>query len=169
MAHLRESELCHKKLGAMRFLVVASPAYLARRGRPEVPADLRRHDTLGFLAGPSPLSWRFRSDGRDVAFAPSGRLHTNSADAIRYAALAGHGLALLLEVHVREEIERGLLEAVLRDHEHRELPIHALYTRDKADLPRVRAFLDFLTECLKPKRDGAKAARAGGTAGRLPR
>jgi DNA-binding transcriptional LysR family regulator len=160
MAPLRENELVRKKLGAMRFLVVASPAYLARRGRPEVPADLRCHDTLGFLAGPSPLSWHFRSHGRDVAFAPSGRLHTSSPDAIRHAALAGHGLAQLLEVHVREEIERGSLEVVLRDHGQRELPIHALYTRDKADLPKVRAFLDFLTECLKRKRDGATAAGA---------
>jgi DNA-binding transcriptional LysR family regulator len=159
MADLRESELVHKKLGTMSFLVVASPAYLARRGRPEVLADLRSHDTIGFLAGGAPLPWRFRSQGRDVTFAPSGRLHTNSIDAIRHAALAGHGLAHLLEVHVREEIERGLLEVVLRGHEYREVPIHALYTRDKASLPRVRAFLDFIAGCLTPRR--SRAARAG--------
>ncbi|WP_437286581.1 LysR family transcriptional regulator [Sorangium sp. So ce406] len=158
MAHLRESELVHKKLGTARFLVVASPAYLARRGRPSAPADLRRHDTLGFLAGAAPLPWRLRSHGRDIVFSPSGRLHTNSVDAIRHAAVAGHGLAQLLELHVREELDGGALEVVLSAHEHREVPIHALYTRDKASLPKVRAFLDFIAECLSATPGGAKAA-----------
>ncbi|WP_433929955.1 hypothetical protein AB3662_39410 [Sorangium cellulosum] len=43
-------------------------------------------------------------------------------------------------------------------HEHREVPIHALYTRDKASLPKVRAFLDFIAECLSATPGGAKAA-----------
>jgi DNA-binding transcriptional LysR family regulator len=143
----------------MRFPVVGSPAYLARRGRPAVPADLRDHDTLGWLAGPSPLLWRFQNNGRDTALAPSGRLCTNSFDAIRHAAVAGHGLALLPEPHVREEIARGALEVVLRDHEHREVPIHALYTRDKASLPKVRAFVDFVAECLAADPGTLRSAR----------
>jgi DNA-binding transcriptional LysR family regulator len=145
MAELRESELLHKKLGTLRFVVVASPSYLKRHGRPEVPDDLRKHPALSFMAGAQALTWRFPGRGRDVAFTPSGRLQSNSVDALREAALAGKGLANVLELHVRDEVARGALEVVLRDHEQAPVTVHALYTRESA---KVRAFLDFAAKCL---------------------
>lgn len=152
MAPLRESELVHKKLGTMHFVVVASPAYLARHGRPRVPADLRRHEMLGFLAGSTLLPWRFRSGGRDVTLVPTGRLHTNSVDALLEATLGGFGITHCLVGHVERELASGQLEVVLHDHERPALDIHALYTRDKASLPKVRAFLDFMARELQPRR-----------------
>jgi DNA-binding transcriptional LysR family regulator len=150
MADLRESEWLHKKVGALRMVVVGSPEYLARRGRPDHPRDLRNHDTLGFLAGPSAVPWGFRSGDEDVTMPVTGRLHTNSIDAIRMAALAGFGLALVFEMHVRAEIARKALEVVLQGHERAARPVYALYSRDKAALPKVRAFLDFVERVLRP-------------------
>jgi LysR family transcriptional regulator, regulator for bpeEF and oprC len=144
MAALRESELVHKKLGTMHFVVVASPHYLARHGRPKVPSDLRHHQTLGFLAGSTVIPWRFRTSGRDITFPPTGRLHTNSIDALRHATVSGLGVGQVLAVHVEHEIASGRLEVVLGDHERPALDIHALYTREKAGLPKVRAFLDVI-------------------------
>ncbi|APR79204.1 Transcriptional regulator, LysR family protein [Minicystis rosea] len=152
MAELRESELVHKKLGTLRLVVVASPRYLARRGRPSEPADLREHDTLGFLAGPTPIPWRFRTRGRDTTFVPTGRLQTNSLDARREAILAGFGLAQLFEPDVRGDLADGSLEIVLSDHELPARALHALYTRDKANLPKVRVFLDFVAQCMRGPR-----------------
>lgn len=146
MAALRESELVQKRLGTMRPLLVASPAYLARHGRPTSVADLRNHQTLGFLGGTNSIPWRFRTPKGDVTFSPTGRLHSNSVDALISAAVRGHGLVYTLGIRAKEEIERGELEVVMQL-EPRELHVHALYTREKASLPKVRAFLDFMTRC----------------------
>ncbi|APR76409.1 Transcriptional regulator, LysR family protein [Minicystis rosea] len=152
IAALRASELVHKKLGALRLVVVASPRYLARRGRPRAPADLREHETFGYLAGPAAVPWRFLAQGREESIVPTGRLNANSIDSIREATLAGLGLAQFFEPHVRDELANGSLEIVLADHELPPRPLHALYTRDKASLPRVRVFLDFVAQCMRGPR-----------------
>lgn len=149
MAELRESELVQKRIGAVRMPTVASPDYLRRRGRPTHPSDLRQHETIGFLGGGLPVPYRFRGDKQDVVFSPSSRLHSNSVDAIRNAAVAGLGLAQLIGVHVRDDIAAGRLEIVLEDHEAPPRPVHALYAREKAALPKVRVCLEFLAECLQ--------------------
>lgn len=151
MAELRESELVQKKLGALRFVVVASPGYLEEHGRPEHPDELRTRSTLGFMAGGKPLTWRFHDRGRVAALTPSGRLHSNSVDVLREGALAGQGLTNVLELHVRDEVASGALEIVLSDYEQSPVPVHALYTRENATLPKVRAFLDFVTRSLGGK------------------
>jgi len=163
MAALRESELVHKKLGTMHFVVVASPRYLARHGRPKAPSDLRQHQTLGFLAGTTLIPWRFRTTGRDLSFAPTGRLHTNSVDALLHAVMSGFGIGQVLAANVEHQIASGQLEVILREHERPALDIHALYTREKAGLPKVRAFLDFIEGELrapKRRRRGAAGERA---------
>ena len=149
MAEPKDSELISKKVGGMPTHVVASPKYLARRGTPSSPGDLRSHDTLGFFAGGAALPWHFRGGTEALSFTPNGRLNSNSTDAIRDAALAGLGLAQMLEVVVRDEIARGKLEVVLPEFESRPRLIYALFTRDKAALPKVRVFLQFLTERLR--------------------
>jgi DNA-binding transcriptional LysR family regulator len=143
MAELRESELVSKKLGVMRVVVVAAPAYLARRGRPRGIADLRDHVTIGFLRGGAAIPWRLRSGAGDVGVAVSGRLHTDSVEAMRRAAVAGLGLIQVFEAHVAGELQRGALEVVLRDAEPRPRTIYALHARSRFAVPKVRAFLDF--------------------------
>jgi DNA-binding transcriptional LysR family regulator len=166
MTEPRDSELIAKKIGAMPVHLVASPRYLKQRGRPSSPQDLRRHDTIGFLAGGSSLPWRFSAGGQDTTYTPTGRLHSNSTDAIRAAALSGLGIAQVLEVLVRDELASGELEVVLRDREPPPRAIYALFTRDKATLPKVRVFLALLGEALeasaakKPRRRRAPHRRA---------
>jgi len=156
VADLRESELVHKKLGTMRFVVVGAPRYLARRGRPQQPADLRAHDLLGFLTSSGVLPWRFRTKDGEMSFTPAGRLLSNDRDALVEATLKGFGLSAFLALHVSDAIRERRLEVVLADHEMPGRPIYALYTRDKARLPKVRVFLSFLDECFRGA-DGAPA------------
>lgn len=151
MAELRESELVHKRLGEMPMLVVASPKYLARHGRPTTPTDLRKHQLLGFLTGTTSIPWRFKTPAGEMSFAANGRLHTNSVDALINAAVEGHGLAYTLAIRVKAEIEAGDLDVVNLTTPPNCLAIHALYTREKAALPKVRAFLDFMEGCLGKK------------------
>ena len=161
MADPKESTLVSKRLGTFRFVLVASPAYLAQRGRPAHPTDLREHETIGFLSNGAPLPWRFAGSTIPV----HGRLHTNSPDVLRDAAVAGFGLVRTFEAHVRKELERGDLVTVLDAYDLPPRPLYALYARQKSSLPKVRVFLDFLLEWLaatssRPKRPTKKSKRS---------
>jgi DNA-binding transcriptional LysR family regulator len=59
-------------------------------------------------------------------------------------------------LHAKDEIERGDLEVVMQAHEPLKLGIHALYTRENAALPKIRAFLDFMENCLGKKKSPPK-------------
>jgi LysR family transcriptional regulator, regulator for bpeEF and oprC len=156
LAVLRDSELVSRTLGALRMVVVGSPRYFAQHGRPRVPADLARHALIGFLSGGATRPWRFR-DERELAV--GGRLRTDSADAAREAALAGHGLVHVFALHVADELARGSLEAVLVDHERPPRPVHALYARHRAATPKVRVFLDWAAQQIADREQ--LATRAG--------
>ncbi|MFT3772262.1 MAG: LysR family transcriptional regulator [Minicystis sp.] len=143
MAELRDSDLVHKTIGSLRLLTVASPRYLAAHGEPAHPRDLRDHETLGFLTSPTPLPWRFREGDEEIVFVPSGKLRTNSAAAIFAGLEAGTGVSQLLECYVEGPIARGELRPLLGDYEPAPRPVNALFAREKAALPKVRAFLEF--------------------------
>jgi DNA-binding transcriptional LysR family regulator len=144
LAPLRDSELVSRVVGHLRILVAGSPRYLAKHGRPTHPDELAQHALIGHLAGGVVVPWRFRGD-REVT--PIGRLHTNSADAVREAALAGLGLVRAFDFQLAAELARGRLEVVLADHE-RPRPLYALYARHRAAAPKVRVFLDWVTALL---------------------
>jgi LysR family transcriptional regulator, regulator for bpeEF and oprC len=152
MAELRDSLLHARRLGSVPTLIVAAPSYLARRGRPETLEELPNHECIGFLAGGIVLPWRFRGpSGENLTHPLQGRLHTNSADAALGAAVAGLGLAQLLAPHAADAIRRGQLEEVLQGHRGAPLPVYALFARDRLESPKVRVFLDFLTECFRER------------------
>lgn len=145
MAPLRDSELVSRTIGTMRMVVAGSPRYLAKHGRPKHPDDLANHQLIGFLSDGAALPWRFRHD-REIAI--TGRLHSNNADVRREAALAAAGLIQLHAVHIADELARGRLETVLVDHERAPRPVHALYARHRAALPKVRVFLDWAQDLI---------------------
>ncbi len=140
MVPLRDSELVSRMLGAVRSVVVGSPRYFAKHGTPKHPSELVNHAVIGFLGGDGVLPWQFRND-RSLAL--TGRLHTNSADAHRQAALAGLGLIRVFAFHVADDLARGRLEAVLVEHEAPPRPVYALYARQRAAFPKVRVFLEW--------------------------
>jgi DNA-binding transcriptional LysR family regulator len=138
----RITELVARRLGTMRMVVVGSPRYFARHGRPRNPEALAQHELLGFLVGGTPLPWQFSHH----TVAGTGRFNTSNADARREAALAGIGLSQMFEFHVADELARGRLEVVLATHEPPPKPIYALYAQPRAMTPKIRVFLDWITE-----------------------
>ncbi len=107
MAKLRESELVHKHLGTMRLVIVGTPTYFARRGRPTSVESLREHETLGFLVGSTPLPWKLRADDGDLALPPTGRFSSNGIGAILEAARASQGIVQVFELVVRDDLDQG--------------------------------------------------------------
>ncbi|WP_374394204.1 LysR family transcriptional regulator [Sphingopyxis sp.] len=144
---LRDTSLRAKKLGHSRMALVASPAYLARRGTPQTPDDLDAHDCLRFSFRRSIDSWPFRIGGRVVHRPVHGSFFGNSGDMVRQMAVAGGGISRHGHFHVAGDLTAGRLVEVLGDyHPGDGEDIHALYSPEDRAAARIRAFLDFLDE-----------------------
>ncbi len=105
-------------LCATRSVLVASRAYLRRRGTPAVPDDLANHDCLHYLRVGEPAAWQLVADGdaaggTERTVPVSGPLSANNSEALREAALGGLGIALLPDFSTQEALRSGKLVAVL--------------------------------------------------------
>jgi DNA-binding transcriptional LysR family regulator len=143
---LSDSNLVVRKVGETRRVVVASPAYLARRKSPRSPGDIASHDVIQFTGITSIPEWRLFRDGvqSQVPFAPT--FVTNSADvAIGHAEL-GRGLAMVLAYQVVESVRAGRLTVVLSKFEPPPLPIHLVYPTTRLLSAKVRAFVELAVE-----------------------
>ncbi|MGL4264621.1 MAG: LysR family transcriptional regulator [Afipia sp.] len=146
---LRESRLLARKLGESRMVVVAAPAYLTEHGTPRTPADLAKHNMLGFCFSKQIDGWPFRdSSGGLVSVQPVGNALVSDGEAMQRLTAAGAGLSRLARFHVDADIGAGRLVPVLEDFNPGDLePIHAVFVGHGGQLPaRVRAFLDYLVE-----------------------
>lgn len=144
---LRDTSLRAKKLGHSRMVLVASPAYLARRGTPQIPDDLDGHDCLRFSFRRSVDSWPFLVGGRAVHRPVPGAFFGNSGELVRQMAVAGGGISRHGHFHVAQDLKAGRLVEVLPEHNPGDgEDIHALYAPEDRAAARIRAFLDFLDE-----------------------
>jgi DNA-binding transcriptional LysR family regulator len=129
-------------------LVVAAPSYLARRGVPGKPADLRSHDRLDFDFARAQTAWPFQVGKRRVLVPTEATIRTDGGVGLRAMVLAGLGLARLAEFHVADDLAAGRLVEVLQPYNPGDrVEIHALYPANHgvAVAARVRVFIDFLT------------------------
>jgi DNA-binding transcriptional LysR family regulator len=153
IAHLDDSSLSALRVGQVRRIVVASPAYLAAQGEPLHPQELGRHHGIGFARpGGGARRWEFAAPGGvDLAEVPQPRLPllVNSVEAALAAALAGQGLAAMLSYQVRDEIAAGRLVRVLRPYERAPIPVHLLHVEGRRAAAKVRAFVDFAAARLR--------------------
>ncbi len=133
-----------------RCAVVASPGYLARRGRPQRPEELRAHACINFRQGRGTLyRWEFEEGGREWEMAVPGTVITNDSSLMLAAAIGGLGLAYTLEPAAAPLVEAGLLERVLEPFLP-ETPGFFLYFPSRAQvLPKLRAFADFTVAKLR--------------------
>jgi DNA-binding transcriptional LysR family regulator len=149
IAHLPDSSLSALRVGTMRRVVCASPAYLARRGVPKRPADVRSHAAIAFSSVSAEPSWSFHVDGKVETVAPPAQLAVNTAEVAVAAALAGHGLARVLSYQVAPELAAGTLKIVLARFEPPPIPIHVVHPEGRHANARVRAFVDFAVARLR--------------------
>jgi DNA-binding transcriptional LysR family regulator len=141
-----ESSLIMRTIGTYRLLVCGSPKYFAARGMPEVPGDLVNHNCLNFASSPWGSDWRFSGPGGDQTIAVSGNMESNSANALRLAAVHGQGLTMLPSFLAVEEIRSGRLVPALTGFLRTEYPICAVYPHRHHLSAKVRSFLDLLAK-----------------------
>lgn len=142
---LAESRLVARRVGQVRRILVASPAYLADRGTPGWPADLAAHDTIHGQIHPGPREWQF---GRTrVRLAP--RLIVNEVEAALIAARAGRGIARVLSYQAADDIAAGRLVRVLSRYEPPPVPVQLVTPGADHRPARVTAFLDHAAAALR--------------------
>ncbi len=139
IGELRDSSLRSVAIGSVRQVLVASPDYLARRGRPAVLRDLADHD---LIAGDirSGAHWRFGPRRAAVTIAP--RLTATAVDAQLAAAEAALGIANVLSYQASAGLAAGRLARVLDEHAPPPEPVHLLFDPARARMPSVRLFIE---------------------------
>ncbi|MEI4470135.1 LysR family transcriptional regulator [Frigidibacter sp. MR17.24] len=142
-----ERDMIAVRVGPLvRHLVVATPGYWDRHGRPGHPRDLRGHACVAYhnLSDGSIGPWEFARDGRDLRQRVEGRLICNSSDLALALVRSGGCVSLHMEEDVAEDLATGRLEAVLEDWTPPFAGVHLYHPSRRQTPPALRALIDFL-------------------------
>ena len=146
---LPDSSLAAKRIGSVRRLLVASPDYLARRGTPTSPTDLKLHAVIAFTGLMPNREWRFSSGHGQISVTLDPLIEINDAQAAIDAAEMGHGITVALSYMVHEKIKAGKLVEVLDTVAPPSQPVHLVYPQTRLIAPKIRAFVDYIAPQLK--------------------
>jgi DNA-binding transcriptional LysR family regulator len=152
VGELSDSSLVARKLTETHWATLASPAYLARRGTPQSPEDLAKHNCLKFRSPRGrPVEYSFRTQGssKPRVLAVSGNFEADQGELVLEAALAGAGVCQVFSYMAKAALRRGRLVELLRDHSVAGPPVHALYLPQQRRSAKLRAFNDFLREIFR--------------------
>ena len=138
------------RISGSRMITCASPAYLARHGRPQTIADLADHVLIGSIPPDSaqPRPWMFATEP-DPPFEPRFRMTVNEAEAVMLAAAAGAGITQTMDLLAARELVDGNLVTVLTEHTRQGPPLSIVHTPAAQRLARVRVFSGFLRGLLE--------------------
>lgn len=144
--NLEDSSLVARKLMNLPHVVCGAPSYFDRASAPATPEDLKAHECVRFVLSGHPDAWEFQRGSRKVRVPVSGRYKVTSSLAVIDALRGGFGLSLVPWIYVREDLENGRLRTVLDDWTAVETAVYAIYPSKRHLVPKVRAFIDFLSE-----------------------
>jgi DNA-binding transcriptional LysR family regulator len=143
---IADASLVARRVGFLGRAVVAAPVYLERHGAPAMPEDLASHTCLIHDATAEPDLWRFIGPEGAVTVRVSGAFIANDSEAVRRAARAGHGIALLPEIQLIDDLRAGRLFRLMEDYDSQRLPVHIVYPSRRNLAPRTRVVMDFLVQ-----------------------
>jgi DNA-binding transcriptional LysR family regulator len=148
---LPDSSLVATRIGSIRRVVCASPAYLAEHGTPETPKDLAAHDCVTFEGLTAPAAWTFATGKTELTVPIRSRLRVNTAEAAIDAAIAGIGLTRVLSYQITAAVRSGTLRTVLEAFEPQPWPVSLVHAGQGLLPVKLRAFLDFAAPRLKKR------------------
>jgi DNA-binding transcriptional LysR family regulator len=149
IGELVDSSLLARRLAPVPGMLVASPSYLNRRGRPAHPADLADHDCFAYAYLRTRDAWHFTSQtGETVAVRPAGRLRVNNGDAALPAVVAGLGIAAMPDFIVRPAVADGRLEQILPCWRGSQSSLYLITPPNGPRPARVQVLADFLIQRL---------------------
>jgi DNA-binding transcriptional LysR family regulator len=148
IGNLPDSGLHSVKVGEVRRVVCASPAYLNQHGRPQHPDQLSEARVVEAASSSLVSDWRFAGPEGPLSVRPEPRLIVTANQAAINAACLGWGLTRVLSYQVAGKVAAGELEIVLEHFELPPLPIHVVYQGGRKVPAKVRTFVDFCAERL---------------------
>ncbi len=152
---LPDSDMVVRRLGVMKEITVASPAYLARYGTPRSPDELDGHQMIGFMSSRTgqPLALEFTRDGSVIEVVLPARVLVGGADTSAAATRLGLGLCQAPRYRFVDDLASGTLVEVLSDFPPTPTPLSVLYPSNRQLSPRVRVVIDWLAETISPHLD----------------
>ena len=151
IATLADSSLIAARVGAVKLVTCAAPAYLKASGTPHTPAELIRHHCIASANLSATDRWQFRIEGEERTVAIRSRLAVTTAEAAIDAAVAGIGITRVLSYQAAAAIKSGKLKPILRPFEPPEIPVSLVHPEARLTPPKVRAFLDFAAPRLRQR------------------
>jgi DNA-binding transcriptional LysR family regulator len=143
---VEDQSLITRKLAQSRRIVVASPAYLEKYGRPAKPEDLARHNCMSYSGLHEGKAWPFKKDGREFLQRVGGRFMADSGTLLCEAAVHNCGIAILPTFIVGQHIGNGELEPLLEDFEVPPMDIQAVYQHKRYLSAKTRKLIDYLVQ-----------------------
>ncbi|TWB21828.1 DNA-binding transcriptional LysR family regulator [Nitrospirillum amazonense] len=142
MGALPDSSAVARKLATGPRSVLATPAYLARRGEPRSPADLAGHEAV--IHSHLPTVWCFTRDGTEASVSVRGRVKVSAAEGQRAAVLAGMGLTIASDWMFAPELASGAVRRVLGDWTLPSLDLWAIFPGGRLASAKAREFARFV-------------------------
>ncbi|MFY1054169.1 LysR family transcriptional regulator [Ectopseudomonas khazarica] len=143
---LEDSSLVARPLLTLRHVLCAAPQYLRRHGTPQVPEDLQALECVQFSLSGHAREWVFQRGEQVRRLEVCGRYSVNSSLALCAALRAGHGISLVPEIYVRDDLAQGRLQPLLEDWQMMQTQLYAIYPSRRQLQAKVRVFIDFLLE-----------------------
>lgn len=146
-----DGSLVMRSFGQIQELLVASPKYLDRAGRPSSPEELTEHTTMTMGEDEGRQRWELQGrDGEVRRVELKARVSGFDFPMLMALARQGLGITMLPETMCAEAVRSGELEVVLPDWRLPQGVAHAVFASRRGMLPAVRVFIDFLAEQLPP-------------------
>ena len=152
VGELHASSLGVRRLASVRYVVCAAPGYLAARGEPLTPNDLRSHTCLAYRRPRNGRvrDWRFADSGDVHEITVNGAMTFNSGEALVAAAAAGLGVIQVAEYYAWPLIDSGGLVELLGDYKTEGHDISVVFPQQRRVAPKLRVFVDFLVALFDP-------------------
>jgi DNA-binding transcriptional LysR family regulator len=141
---LDDSSLISRKVYSSEGILVASPSYLEKHGRPTKPAELSQHQAITYSHSKQPNLWQFTDQqGQIESVLVNSRVQTNSSELEVSLCVAGHGVMLMPRFNFNGELESGELVELLTEYQRPEINVYVVYPSRKHMSAKVRSFIDF--------------------------
>ena len=144
ISHRLDPQLVSRRLATSRMMLCASPAYLDAHGTPTHPGDLAAHTIFAYSYWSTGDDWTFDGPDGAVTVHVDPRIHTNSGDTCREAALQAQGIVLQPDFLVGPDLRDGRLVELMPTYRSLDLGVHAVYATRKHMPMKTRRLIDFL-------------------------
>jgi len=160
MGRLSDSSLTARRIASGRHVVVGTPAYFERTGRPTAPGDLAAHQAVIYDQEAGGQDWTFRRGDAEIAVTLKGRLRVSAAEGVRAAVFANAGVAVASEWMFSPEIADRTVQMVLQDWELPRIDLWAVFPAGRTATTKARTFTQFVQEVMRVPSGAASADKS---------